>query len=466
MPIDFLLQSFAAEPSADAIVWHDQSYSYGWLAERVAHWREQLQEWQMPAGAVVAIEADFSPNAVALFLALVEQRMILVPLTSSLSAQRSELLETAEVEWIITVDAQDQAKAARRETVATHEYFARLRAARDPGLVLFSSGSTGKSKAAVHGMTNILEKFHTPRHRLRTISFLLYDHIGGINTMLYTLANHGCLVTVEDRTPDGVLAAVARHRVELLPTSPTFLNMMLISGAAARHDISSLRTVTYGTEPMPESTLKRLHALFPQLQLVQTYGLSEVGILRSKSRSSDSLWVKIGGEGFETRVVNGLLEIKARSSMLGYLNAPSPFTADGWFITGDEVEVDGEYLRILGRKSEIINVGGQKVYPAEVEGAIEEMPGVSDAAVYGERNAITGQIVCANVTLNEPEDAAVFTRRLKQHCRQRLELFKVPVKVRVVAAAQHGGRFKKMRPRSATTAERPDPTSTEHSTKQ
>jgi len=457
MPIGFLLESFAAEPTADAIVWRDQSFSYGWLAERVAHWRNQLQAWHVPAGAVVAVEADFSPNAVALFLALVEQRMILVPLTSSLAAQRSELLDTAEVEWIITVDAQDQAAATRRDTTARHEYFDRLRTAGDPGLVLFSSGSTGKSKAAVHGMTNILEKFRVPRHRLRTISFLLYDHIGGINTMLYTLANHGCLVTVEDRTPDGVLKAVARHRVELLPTSPTFLNMMLISGAAGRHDLSSLRTVTYGTEPMPESTLKRLHALFPQLQLVQTYGLSEVGILRSKSRSSDSLWVKIGGEGFETRVVNGLLEIKARSSMLGYLNAPSPFTADGWFVTGDEVEVDGEYLRILGRKSEIINVGGQKVYPAEVEGVIEEMPGVADATVYGERNAITGQIVCANVTLHESEEVAAFARRLKQHCRQKLELFKVPVKVRVVTAPQHGGRFKKMRPRAESVpAEQPE----------
>ena len=58
---------------------------------------------------------------------------------------------------------------------------------------------------------------------------MLYDHIGGINTMLYTLSNAGCLVTVDERSPDGVLRAVARHRVELLPTSPTFLNLVLIS---------------------------------------------------------------------------------------------------------------------------------------------------------------------------------------------------------------------------------------------
>ena len=111
--------------------------------------------------------------------------------------------------------------------------------------------------------------------------------------------------------------------------------------------------MTYGTEVMPESTLKQFHELFPKVLLLQTYGLSEVGILRSKSKSSDSLWVKVGGEGFETRVVDGMLEIKAKSAMLGYLNAESPFTEDGWFKTGDAVEVDGEYIRILGRKSEM-----------------------------------------------------------------------------------------------------------------
>ncbi|HEY1598588.1 MAG TPA: fatty acid--CoA ligase family protein [Pirellulales bacterium] len=451
MPIQFLLDAFAARHDTDALVWHDQAYSYGWLIERIDFWRKTLDEQALPAGAVVAVEADFSPNAVALFLSLVERGCVLVPLTSSLAAQRGELLDIAEVEWIVAVDSCDQVAITRRENQATHEFLARLRDKGHPGLVLFSSGSTGKSKAAVHDMVNILEKFRVPRHRLRTISFLLYDHIGGINTMLYTLANGGCLITVEVRTPDGVLRAVERHRVELLPTSPTFLTMVLMSEAHKRHDLSSLRTVTYGTEPMPESTLQRFHGLFPEIRLVQTYGLSEVGILRSKSKSSDSLWVKIGGEGFETRVVDGLLEIKARSSMLGYLNAASPFTVDGWFKTGDEVLVDGEYLRILGRKSEMINVGGQKVYPAEVESVVQEMNGVADATVYGERNAITGQIVCVNVTLHAAEDQATFARRLKQHCRARLELFKVPVKVRVVASPQHGARFKKMRP----TAESP-----------
>ena len=150
--------------------------------------------------------------------------------------------------------------------------------------------------------------------------------------------------------------------------------------------------------------LKDEFGSFPDIKLLQTYGLSEVGILRSKSKSSDSLWVKVGGEGFETRVVDGMLEIKAKSAMLGYLNVPSPFTEDGWFKTGDAVEVDSEYIKILGRKSEIINVGGEKVYPQEVENVILEIDNVAEVTVYGEKNPIIGNIVCAKVRFNRDEE--------------------------------------------------------------
>jgi acyl-CoA synthetase (AMP-forming)/AMP-acid ligase II len=263
--------------------------------------------------------------------------------------------------------------------------------------------------------------------------------------MLYALANGGCIITVPDRNPDTVLSAIEKHRAELLPTSPTFLNLILLGDAYRRFNLSSLKTVTYGTEPMPESTLKRFHALFPDIQLLQTYGLSETGILRSKSKSSDSLWMKVGGEGFETRVVDGILHIKAESAMLGYLNAPSPFTADGWINTGDQVETDGEYIRVLGRKSEIINVGGEKVYPSEVESVIHELDNVAEATVYGEKNFIMGNIVCAKVSLVNDENADVFAARLKKFCAERMQRYKVPVKVEVVNDKLHSERVKKIR---------------------
>ena len=445
MFIDFLNRRFVECANSEAVVWKSQSFTYGWLGDRVAHWQSYLSGQGVESGAVVALEADFSPNAVALFLALADAGCVLVPLTSAVSARRDEFIEIAEAELSISIDADDDVVLTRFSRDAGHKLYGHLREPGHPGLVIFSSGSTGKSKAAVHDVVPLLDKFRTQRHALRTISFLLYDHIGGINTMLYTLSNGGCLVTVQDRSPDAVLAAVEKHQVQLLPTSPTFLNLTLISEAWQRHDLSSLQTISYGTEPMPESTLKRFNELFPAIRLLQTYGLSEVGILRSKSKSSDSLWVRIGGDGFETRVVDGALQIKAQSAMLGYLNHPSPFTEDGWYETGDRVEVDGEWMRILGRESEIINVGGEKVYPAEVESILQELDEVSDAVVFGKPNPITGQMVCARVQPAGNVEKKPFVALLKGHCRARMQPYKVPVKVELIADAQHSERFKKIR---------------------
>jgi long-chain acyl-CoA synthetase len=445
MNIEFMLDVFRECRNNEAIIWRDEAYSYSWMLDHVQGWQNAIQERGIPSGAVVALEADFSPNAVALFLALVEHNCVLVPLTKSVEAKKPEFIEVTQCEQRITIDERDEVTFGKLPYQATHELYAVLRQRGHPGLILFSSGSTGKNKAALHDLTGILEKFKLRRQTKRTITFLLYDHIGGVNTMLYILSNGGTIISVQDRSPESVLAAVEKYRVEMLPTSPTFINLILLSEAYKHHNLGSLQTVTYGTEPMPESTLKRFHELFPAITLQQTYGLSEVGILRSKSKGSDSLWVKIGGEGFETRVVDGILQIKAKSAMLGYLNAPSPFTEDGWFVTGDEVLVDGEYFRILGRRSELINVGGEKVYPAEVESAIQEIENVAEVTVYGEKNPITGNIVCAQIRLREPEDPKTATLRIKKACRAALQAFKVPVKIVFVDERMFSERFKKLR---------------------
>jgi acyl-CoA synthetase (AMP-forming)/AMP-acid ligase II len=354
-------------------------------------------------------------------------------------------MQIAQGEFSIFIDGNDKIVLKKLIQSADHEFFQKLRKLNHPGLVLFSSGSTGESKASVHDFSDLMEKFKTPRHSLRAIAFLLYDHIGGINTLLYILSNAGCIIAVTDRKPDSILAAIERYKVELLPTSPSFMNLILLSEAYKRYDLSSLKTISYGTEPMPEITLRRFHDLFPEIRLQQTYGLSEVGILRSKSESSDSLWLRIGGEGYQTRIVDGILQIKAKSAMLGYINAPNPFTDDGWFDTGDSVEVRGEYIKIIGRKSEIINVGGEKVYPSEVENVIQEVENVGEVTIYGEKNPILGEIVCVKVRLLNTEDSNIFKKRLRQHCLKKLEKYKIPVKIKLVTEKQYSERFKKIR---------------------
>lgn len=447
---DWLSARFREAGDAPAIVWRDRTYSYGWLARRSDELRDELAAQAIGAGDTVALEGDYSPEACALLLALIDRAAIVVPLTSAAAAQRDRFLDIAKVRCTIRVGTgQDLAFGVRRSDgdgdVGRHPMIEELASAGEPGLVLFTSGSTGEPKGALHRFPRLLEKFRTRRSSLRALTFLLLDHIGGINTLFHILSNTGVIVAIDDRSPDAICSAIARHRVELLPTTPTFLNLLLLSDALARHDLSSLKQITYGTEPMPESTLARLHAALPDVRLSQTYGLSELGILRARSRSSDSLWVRLDGEGIETEVRDGILWVRAASAMVGYLNAPSPFDADGWFNTQDEVVVDGEYYRIRGRRSEIINVGGEKVYPAEVESVLLQLDNVRDALVLGEPNMLTGQIVAAYLNLKEPEPLDSVRRRVREACRGRMPAFKIPARIEVVDEAQYSVRFKKNR---------------------
>jgi len=446
MHINYMLRIFEEKKQNDAIVWNDKIYTYQWLLNRFKSWKEEIHSRNIPKGAITVIEGDYSPESIALFLALADSSCIIVPLTDSSEVQKEEFIKIAQGEYSFLIDEKDRVEIKRLPHSADHELYTKLRHTKKvPGLVLFSSGSTGQSKASVHDLNLILKKFKTGGRLFRSILFLLYDHIGGINTMLYNLFNAGCLLTVRARTPDEILRTVEKYKAELLPTSPTFINLILLSEAYKKYDMSSLKMVSYGTEPMPESTLKRLHELLPDVELRQTYGLSEVGILSSKSKSSNSLWVKIGGEGFAIRVVDNTLQIKSQSAMLGYLNAQSPFTEDGWFDTGDQVITDGEYFKILGRKSEIINVGGEKVYPSEIESVIQDIDNVAQVTVYGRKNAITGNIVCARISLLSPEDPSNFKLRLKMYCKSKLEPYKIPIKIKIVEEKQHTPRFKKNR---------------------
>lgn len=441
---DFLAERFAEQPDADAVIAPGARCTFAELLALRTRWHEELERLGVAPGTVVALEGEFSPQAVALFLALVDRAAIVVPYSSLVRTGRAGRDDLAMVEATFTVDERDEVAFTRSGRTAEHELYAELRRRGHPGLVLFSSGTSGEPKAAVHDFTFLLEKFQVRRPAYVTLNFLLFDHLGGINTMLHTLSNGATVIGIRDRSPETVCALIEEHGVELLPATPSFYNLLLLSGAHRRHDLGSLKLASYGAEPMPQSTLERLREALPGVRLQQTYGLIEVGALRTKSREDGSLWVRVGGEGFQTRVVDGILQLKTRATILGYLNAPTPITEDGWFITGDAVEQDGEWFRILGRKSELINVGGEKVYPAEVESVIQTMDGVEEALVFGEKNPLLGNIVCARVKTVEPVGDG-FASEVKRYCAERLERFKVPVKVEIVEETAVGDRLKKVR---------------------
>jgi len=442
--IEFLINTFKKNKEKIAIIYKGKKYTYEFILNEYKNCLDYIRREKISRNSIVALRADFNPEAICLLLALIENACILVPI-SSVVKNLQEYLDIAEVNYFINLTNEEPILKNINIKVKHKLLLELIENRKNPGLILFSSGTTGKPKAALHNLVPLLQKFKVKRKAMRTITFLLFDHIGGFNTLFHILSNTGTIVVLEDRSPDKVCEMIEKYKVELLPASPTFLNMILFSKTYQKYDISCLKLVTYGTEPMPEATLKEFHKVLPNVRLKQTYGLSELGIMRSKSEKSDSLWVKVGGEDYKTKIVDGKLWIKAKTAMLGYLNAPSPFTKDGWFNTGDRVEVKGDYIKFLGRESEIINVGGQKVYPIEVESVLLEINGVKDAIVYGEKNPLIGEIVVANVKVDELNNNKKFISLIKRYCRDKLDKYKIPVKINFTQKDLNSDRFKRIR---------------------
>jgi acyl-coenzyme A synthetase/AMP-(fatty) acid ligase len=428
-----------------ALIWRSENWSFSQLCDVSEVWLDRLTRHTVNPGDTLAICGDYSPMACALLVAAVLNRNIIVPLASATAPRWNRLMELAQVQFAVRFDSNDAWEVTSSDRAASHPLLKELRERDAPGLVLFSSGSTGESKGSVLDFNRLLTKLETLRPSHRMLVFLLLDHIGGINTLLHGLCHGGTIVTAHERSADAVCMAIEEHRVEVLPTTPTFLRLLLIADAVGRYDLSSLKVITYGTEPMPPSTLAAIREALPWVQFKQTYGLSEVGILPTRSRDSGSVWLKLGDTGFEHKIVNGVLWIRSPNAMLGYLNASSPFDANGWFNTQDLVEKDGEYIRILGRKSELINVGGEKVHPTEIENVLLQLDNVKDVTVCGQLNPITGEVVAAKITPLVQEDSDALKARVREFCRARLERYKMPAVIEVVMEDQHSVRFKKSR---------------------
>lgn len=430
-----------------AIVDSMGAFSYNELVGQIDSYKESLDQ-MMPDGQVVAILSDYNFYAVALFLALYQKKTIVVPIVSTNAEEIEKRLNVVDPDSVIKLKVNVLAFEARSNNPMRHAMIQTLCDSNQPGLVLFSSGSTGEPKAMIHNLENLVNSYQgKKKKKINMLVFLMFDHIGGLNTLLNTLAMGAKIVFPSTRNPDDIAGLIEQHQIHVLPASPTFLNMMLMARVQERFDLSSLKMITYGTEPMPESLLKKLKETFPRTKLLQTFGTSETGIAQTSSRSSESLEMKLDDPNLEYKIVNGELWLKSKTQVIGYLNASmDSFTEDGWFKTGDLVEeLDGGYLCIKGRAKEVINVGGEKVLPAEVESVVLELDFVDDCMIYGEKNAITGQMVALQVVLKDGFDQKEAKTLIRKHCKGQLDTYKVPAKFSFVAKTNFGERFKKKR---------------------
>ncbi|EDP75577.1 fatty acid--CoA ligase family protein [Hydrogenivirga sp. 128-5-R1-1] len=448
--MSWLVENFKKFGSKIAIIHNDEKYTYKDLYNKINEFLNEIKK-EIKIGEVVAILGDYSFENIALLLALHLNKNIIVPITSTKGNEIKERLKEANCDKVIRIDNR-KLIIDNLNYKDKHQFIKTLQKKKHSGLILFSSGSTGKPKAMIHDFDNLVNYYKGKKEKnINMLIFLMFDHIGGLNTLLNILSIGATAIIPKNRNADEVCKLIEKYKIRVLPASPTFLNLILISKSYEKYDLSSLKMITYGTEPMPETLLKRLKQTFPKVRFLQTFGTSETGIANTYSKSSDSTFMKIDDPDIEYKIVNGELWLRSKTQVLGYLNAPmDSFTEDGWFKTGDLVEItDDGYIRIIGRSKEIINVGGEKVLPQEVETIILEIPEVIDCIVYGERNPITGQTVVADVVIKDGIDKKEAKRKIRKHCIKKLDNYKVPTKINFLEEINIGNRFKKIRRKDA-----------------
>lgn len=437
------------------IALYDQqvAFTYADLLDRIRWTQTQLSKHGVAPHDTIIVQGDHSLNSIAALFALYINRNVVVPVSALNDKNLEAITEYCNPKYLVKPGAEFDVQALEQPNRRSVDLLSSLRAQNAAGLVLLSSGSTGTPKLILHNLDDLIgEKLQKrPRRRSKSLNILMvlmFDHIGGINSLLSALLVGGTAILPHQRVPDEICRLIQEHRILVLPTSPTFLNLIMVGGYHRMYDLSSLRLITYGTEPMSEELLRRVNECFPGVRLLQTFGTSETGIATTTSESSTSTYFKISDANVEYRIVDGELHLKSRTQFLGYLNyTDASLTEDGWFRTGDLVEESADgYLRIKGRATEVINVGGEKLLPLELESILLSSPLIEDCTVYGRPNAITGQTVCVDIKAKEGLSRAEIRKHVIEFLAGRVEPFKIPSKIAVVGNLEVSGRLKKVRP--------------------
>ncbi|MDA9662051.1 fatty acid--CoA ligase family protein [bacterium] len=414
------------------IIHRDYKISFKDLFEKNSNILKDISE-----GSVVAIIGDFSASTINILIRLIDLKTIIIPLTKENRPNHEYFFEQASVDYVI-----ENNKITKLKNPKKNSLLEKFRLTKSPGIVFFSSGTTGRPKAILHDLNIFLKRYSEPRPAYKTLNFLLFDHIGGLNTLFHTLFNKGQVVIPYARTVSEIINDIEKYKVELLPTTPTFLRMLVMDDELNTKRLKSLKVITYGSEMMDENTLLRLNKILPNVKFKQTYGMSEISILRVKSENNKSLWIKIDSDELEIKISRKVLFIRSKIKMFGYLNNKSPFDKNGWYNTNDLVEKKGQFIKIVGRSKQIISIGGLKILPSEIERIALQHPLIKDVKAKGVSNPITGQhieIVCEPKKKVKPD---IFRQKLRSHFDLNLDPAIKPIKI-IIKKIEISHRFKK-----------------------
>jgi long-chain acyl-CoA synthetase len=320
--------------------------------------------------------------------------------------------------------------------------------------IVYTSGTTGLPLGVTlsHGnvVSNIRAKtrYTGMRPEDRVLLFVPMFHCFGQNAVLNSVLNTGATaVLMREFSLDGVLEAISRHGVTMFFGVPT--TYILLLECASPEELRSVRYYFSAAATMPREVARRWRATYG-VAIHEGYGLTETSPFASYNHETEYRLGSIGTpiEGVEMKIVDvddgrdlpdgeiGEIAVRGPNVMLGYWNRPEETRraiVEGWFHTGDLGHFDGDgYFFLVDRLKDMINVAGLKVYPAEVEDVLYGHAGVSEAAVIGAEDAVTGERVEARVVARPGH--AVSEEALLAHCRREIASYKVPSRVEFVAS--------------------------------
>jgi len=465
----------------------DQGLRYSWrdlerASAMLAHWLDSLQ---LPEGSRIAVQVDKSVEALMLYLATLRAGHVFLPLNPAYqSAELDYFIGDAEpavvvctpanfgwvsklafqkgTRYVVTLDEQRGGSLLQRAAHYSDQHTPALRRADDLAAILYTSGTTGRSKGAMlshgnlHSSAACLHDYWGFAASDVLLHALPIFHVHGLFVAIHSALFSGCAMLWHGKfEPQKVLADLPRATVFM--GVPTFYTRLLAMPALNAQACASMRLFISGSAPMLVDTFEQWQQRTGHTVL-ERYGMSETLMLTSNPYRADDPVIarseatkqapskRLGGSvgfplpGVTVRIANaqqqeaalgevGSIQVKGANVFAGYWRMPEKtaqeFTADGFFITGDMGTRDAEgYVRIVGRSKDLIISGGLNVYPVEIEDALNNLPGVLESAVVGVPHPDFGEVGCAFV-LAKPGltlDPATLLQALKIQ----LANFKVP----------------------------------------
>ena len=467
-------------PDAEALVDASQRLTYRELDERVAHVAGGLDHAGLGPGDRLAVSLPNGADIVVLFLAAMRLGVVWVGVHPAMAApEKAWLLADAEVD--VVVDSTTDLDALCRTPPATLPTIDPIA----PAVIAYTSGTTGRPKGAVHDQ----------HHLLLPGDVILHDRMGGrgerVGVQLpLTTANMlalgpllafqggGTCIPIEGSGAAALAEAVRRERVEHMSTSPAIVHDLLADTAIRRDDLASLARLGVGGTACPEDLRVAYEQRFGR-PFTTGYGLTEaptavtqetervphVAGASGKPMAHVSITITDADGAPLPPETEGEICVGPASTgpwagswrgMAGYWRRQEATAATRWgplLRTGD-IGLLGEdgYLRVLDRRTDLVNRGGANVYPAEVVRVLLEHPAVDDAHVFGRPHERLGQEVAAAVTLRPSATAS--PEDLRRHCGERLSKYKVPAVVAVVAELPRNALGKVDRARVAQLVQR------------